>query len=266
MQSFFILIPILLVLYLVYKYSFFLPPIKGLPVLMYHSIDDSLMPGPLNVTPLQFEKQLQYLQRNNYSTILFSDLITCLNENRALPPKVVMITVDDGNKNNFTKMYPLLKKYDARANIFLVSNFINKCSMQTKVDSYLSSEDINQMDPRIIEFGLHTYDHVNYNRLNKEEINADIIKCKQQLSELGIRYSSSFAYTYGAYPKKDLIKRTELFEVLKSNNIELAFRIGNRVNKIPLTNKFLIKRIDIRGTDSFFNFRTKIQKGRVKLF
>jgi hypothetical protein len=46
--------------------------------------------------------------------------------------------------------------------------------------------------------------------------------------------------------------------------IKLAFRIGNRVNKLPLKNYFEVKRISIQGSDSMWTFKTKLLKGREK--
>ncbi|HWK06197.1 MAG TPA: hypothetical protein VNS58_21295 [Puia sp.] len=56
-----------------------------------------------------------------------------------------------------------------------------------------------------------------------------------------------------------------LFEILGENGIHLAFRIGNRINSLPLRNKFLIQRLDIRGDEPFLLFRISLAFGR-KLF
>ena len=55
-----------IILFAVIQYSFLVPPVKGLPVLMYHLIDDTLPPDGMNVTPTQFSEQLNYLKTNNY--------------------------------------------------------------------------------------------------------------------------------------------------------------------------------------------------------
>ena len=233
---------------------------------MYHKIDDTIPADHLNVPPAQFEKHLEYLNAKGYTTISFSELIDYSNKNIALPPKAVMITADDGYRNNFTRMYPLIVKYNCKANIFLVSSSIGKLPSDEDGNLYLSLEDLREMNEQHIQYGLHTFDHKNYAPMDEADITEDLIKCKSQLSELGINFQPCFAYTYGSYPKKDELKRNKLFEILKNHNIQLAFRIGNRINKLPFGNKLLIKRIDIRGSDSFLDFKTKLQKGRLKLF
>ena len=255
-----------LIIFAIIRYSFLVPPVEGLPVLMYHKIDSSIPPDHLNVRCDQFEKQLQFLNSRKYSTISFGQLLDYVRTGIPLPPRPVMITFDDGYKNNFTQMYPLLKKYNCLGNIYLVSSFINRLPSPTDPNEYMTVDDLNNMDAEIIQYGLHTYDHLDYNKLDAQAIEHDLKKSKKQLNEYGIEFTPCFAYAYGSYPKKDIEKRKKLFDILESNGIGLAFRIGNRINKLPLQNKFLVERIDIRGTDSFFEFKTKLKKGRVKLF
>ena len=73
------------------------------------------------------------------------------------------------------------------------------------------------------------------------------------------------AYPYGNFPKKKNLKK-DFFRLLEKNNIKMAFRIGNRVNKFPFKNKFEIQRIDVKGQDSLFTFKCKLRLGKLKLF
>ena len=73
------------------------------------------------------------------------------------------------------------------------------------------------------------------------------------------------AYTYGAYPKKGAA-RQNLLQVLKQKDIQLAFRIGNRLNHLPVKDPFVVQRIDIRGNESFQQFRKKLLRGGRRFF
>jgi hypothetical protein len=46
----------------------------------------------------------------------------------------------------------------------------------------------------------------------------------------------------------------------------MAFRIGNRLNQIPIKNRFEMQRIDIKGQDSLFTFKWKLRLGKLRLF
>lgn len=264
---FLIIISTIVLLFFVFEYSFLVPKIKGLRVLMYHKIESVIPQDFLTVSTRQLEQHFQILQQKNYNCISLQDLIDYQLFQKPLPINPFLITLDDGYYNNFTELYPLLLKYNYKAVIFLVAIFINSKEINEAGEkSYLSVDEIKLMNPNFIEFALHSFDHKSYNDLTIEEIQTDIKKTKQKLDALDIKYFPCHAYTYGAFPKKDETKRNEMYKILSHENIELAFRIGGRVNKLPLENPYLIQRIDIRGTDSLFQFRAKLRTGRAKLF
>lgn len=233
-----------------------------LPVLMYHKVDDEVPPDYLTVSTKQLKKQLQYLNKNNFTCILLGDLISYVKNKKKLPLKPVLLTFDDGYKNNYTNLYSLLREYNCKANIFLVADFIETDNTKISENKYLSVSDIKKMKSDIIEFGLHTVNHKNFNDITIQEIDEDLKKSQLKLKLLSIPLQPCFAYTYGAYPKKDKNKRDEIFKCLQNNNVELAFKIGNRVNQLPLKNKYLIQRIDIRGDESFLMFKIGLHFGK----
>jgi peptidoglycan/xylan/chitin deacetylase (PgdA/CDA1 family) len=237
-----------------------------LPVLMYDKVDDDVTPDYLTVSTKQLKKQFEYLNKNNFTCILFSDLIRYVRNEKKLPPKPVLLTFDDGYENNYTNLYPLLLEFNCKANIFLVSDFVETENIQISENKHLSVSDIKKMKSDIIEFGLHTVNHKSYNDLTIQEIDEDLKKSQLKFKTLSIPFQPCFAYTYGAYPKKDEQKRTEIFKCLQNNNVELAFKIGNRVNKLPLKNAYLIQRIDIRGDESFLMFKIGLHFGKKILF
>jgi hypothetical protein len=239
---------------------------RGLPVLMYHKVTDIGAGDDLTVNTVDLERQFRYLNSKGYNSIFLSDLVSYLHENKALPPMPVLLTFDDGYQNNYTLLYPLLKQYKLKGNIFLVAGFIQspQDAVASKSD-FLHIDDIKNMSSHTVQFGLHSYDHKNYNNLTISEIEEDIRSCRNRLNDLNIPYQPCLAYTYGSFPKKDAKKRNTMFRTLEANGIQCAFRIGNRVNKLPVKNRFLIQRIDIRGNESFGLFRLFLVAGK-KIF
>ena len=98
-------------------------------VLMYHRVVDNLETDHdhtelgLLVSRDIFEKQIAYLSRN-YNIVTLQTLAEAVKEGRKLPAKSVAISFDDGWRDNFTHAYPILKKYNAPAMIFLTTDFI----------------------------------------------------------------------------------------------------------------------------------------------
>lgn len=239
---------------------------NGLPVLMYHKVVESGNADDLTITTRELERQFKYLIRKKYTPIFLSDLLGQLYDQQQLPTKPVLLTFDDGYRNNFTCLYPLLQKYGLKANIFVVTGFIESSADQLyPKNEFLHVDDIRDMSNELIQFGLHSYDHKSYNDLTISEIEEDIRKCRKQLDMFNIPYQPCLAYTYGAFPKKDTKKLHQMYRTMQANGIRCAFRIGNRVNKLPVKDKFLIQRIDVRGDESFSRFKLMLKTGK-KIF
>ncbi len=100
-----------------------------LTVLCYHRImdtppdfpfDSDLVSASLN----QFEQQLSYVSKK-YEVINFRILHHYIKQGD-FPPKALIITFDDGYEDNYLNAYPLLKKFDLTATMFVTAGFINK--------------------------------------------------------------------------------------------------------------------------------------------
>ena len=93
-------------------------------ILMYHRF--SKFPEPFKTPQVFFEKQLKYLQQR-YNFISFNDYLqTFHRENVSLPKNPMLLTIDDGFRDNYEYAYPLLQKYDVPATIFLTTDFVSR--------------------------------------------------------------------------------------------------------------------------------------------
>lgn len=79
----------------------------------------------LSVTPELFNAQLDRIQAEGYTTISLYDLINHLATGAGLPAKPVILTFDDGYRDNYENAFPALKAHGMRATIFVVVDFIN---------------------------------------------------------------------------------------------------------------------------------------------
>ncbi|MEI6899760.1 MAG: polysaccharide deacetylase family protein, partial [Bacteroidota bacterium] len=99
-----------------------------------------------------------------------------------------------------------------------------------------------------------------------EEMKNDLSSCFEGMEKLHLPYSKVLAYPYGGFPKKDPLLNGKMKVIFRDFGLLFALRIGNRINKLPLNDRYEMKRIDIKGTDGFTTFKTKLKKGRQKLF
>ena len=252
-----------IIIFVQIRCSLFTPRAKGLPILMYHKVSEGYISGT-SVTVDQLEQQFLFITQQNYNCIRLSDII---NPDFVYPIKPLLITFDDGYLNNFELLYPMLIKHKLNAAIMLPAKFIGLTS-EWETEPPLPLMDFThllQMDSQFIEFGLHSFGHQNYSTLTFGEVANDIARCFKTLKDHQIPVVPILAYPYGAYPREHPQKE-QFFNVLKENGVEAGLRIGNRYNQPGTTNKYELKRIDIKGTDSFRTFKTKLKKGRVRMF
>ncbi len=193
-----------------------------LPVLMYHKVSRAEIPERLNVSPEQLESQFRYLSENGFQSISIRELIEHIYEGKKIQKRAILITFDDGYNSHFSNVYPLLLRYNLKATIFLTAAFV-QTNENTSEREYLHIKEILTMQRDRVEYGLHTMDHKSYNDLSTTEIEDDIEKTLQLFAKLDIPVEPCFAYTYGAFPRKDPRKREELFKIFEKKGIRLAF-------------------------------------------
>ena len=95
-------------------------------ILMYHHVipENENPPWlPPTVTLEDFERGIAYL-RQAADIVPLDSLVSRLVQKQPLPPKAVSITFDDGYKDNYRFAYPILRKYNLPATIFLNTGFI----------------------------------------------------------------------------------------------------------------------------------------------
>ncbi|MFZ5979896.1 MAG: polysaccharide deacetylase family protein [Candidatus Zixiibacteriota bacterium] len=123
------------------------PPERPL-MLMYHRVlenierDNKYTQNGIAVSRDTFEKQMAYLAKY-YRPVSLDDFVAGLTAGKILPKKAVVITFDDGWRDNYTFAYPVLKKYAIPATIFLTTDFIDRRDLFWFVEAALLLEEGN---------------------------------------------------------------------------------------------------------------------------
>ena len=91
-------------------------------ILLYHRVGNyKFVPYELYATLPLFEKQIRYLLKREYRIVPLDELKDII-VNGGLKEDYAAITFDDGFSDTFLNAYPLLKKYNLPATVFLVAN------------------------------------------------------------------------------------------------------------------------------------------------
>lgn len=216
---------------------------------MYHSITEEVQPGNrLQVSKETFRRQMHFLKKHNYKVIPLERLADLIKEKKRIPNKTVIITFDDGYKNNYLYAFPILKKYNLYATIFLIVNEIDRLKQDR-----LSWEEIKQMqDSGLISFGSHTLDHPFLTELSsEEELRRQIFDSKRILEERLAKPVYAFAYPAGRFNGK-------VKNLVKEAGYKLAVTT-NPGKRFPNDDIFALKRIRIsENTRNLFIFWIKV--------
>ena len=230
---------------------------------MYHKVSKDINDG-LTITSDKLESHFKYFTKKNYTCLPLKKVLE--SKDASIPKRSFVLTFDDAYLNNLQLLYPLLQKYGFHATIMLPVGYLGKTNVWDKgSEPLMDYRQLQSMDSTFVSFGLHSHKHISMKSSSFEEISKDISSCFQDLKQKQIEFLPVLAYPYGAYPKDR--KTFDAFaELLSKLGVTHGLRIGNRINKWPLKTRYEIRRIDIRGDDSLWTFKTKLKKGRVKMF
>ena len=104
---------------------------RKVAILAYHRIDwATRYPWSItpNVTPDNFDLEMRYLHQR-YHIISLDELSNNLSDLKVLHPNTAVVTIDDGYKDTYLNAYPILRKYNTPATVFLTTGHIGTGSL-----------------------------------------------------------------------------------------------------------------------------------------
>lgn len=213
----------------------------GVPILMYHSV--SISANRLCIPPQKLDQQFTWLQQNGFNTITMKRLLYSLNKHQALPSRAIVLTFDDGYRDNYDQAFPLLQKHHMVATIFLMTAKIG-----TAVG--LTPDQIKHMQEYGIEFGSHTVHHVDLRYVSAAGLISEIQGSKHILENILGEKVVSFSYPSGKYTAATI-------QAVKDAGFEGA--VTTAPGKImPNYNVYLLPRVRVNGDESLSQFIASI--------
>ncbi len=157
------------------------------PVLMYHGVsDDPWGASELFVSPGELERQLCLLLDRGYTPIWFEDL-----KHVDQIQKPILLTFDDGYRDNYTDLFPLLQQYHVKATLFLVSGYLDNAGN-------VSPGQVREMqDSGLVSIQCHTQYHPDLDTLDYEQQVEELCWSKLALLRLTDREPYVIAYPRG---------------------------------------------------------------------
>ncbi|MCY6370996.1 polysaccharide deacetylase family protein [Clostridium ganghwense] len=169
----------------------------GIPVLMYHSIGFE-KDNPVRLPVKNLEKQMKYLKDNNYTTLSLDEVYDYFQNNKPIPEKSIVLTFDDGYLDNYTKLYAVMKKYEFKGTIFVITKAINN------EKDYLTSKQLKELENNNLSIESHTACHENLSELSYDKQLKTLKNSKEFLEKTLNKKVKYIAYPYGKYNKDTL--------------------------------------------------------------
>lgn len=218
---------------------------NGVPVLNYHQVND-VDNNALTVPTEEFERQMSYLRNEGYHAITPDQLNDYLNNGSPLPEKPVLITFDDGYRDNYENAFPILKKYDMTATIFLVSDFMDR------FDNYLTWAQVQEMSESGIYMGVHTLSHFELTGLSDTDLDQQLEGGKLAIEWKTLKFAEYIAYPCGSYNDKVLAHT-------RKSGYKGGFTVHYDLVH-PGDNPYLLSRVPIFGhnSHSFLKFKLRL--------
>ena len=169
-----------------------------------------------------FEKQLQYLQKQHYKTLTMDEFHRWKKGELEVPYKSVLITFDDGFLSNYHYAFPLLKKYNMNATVFLIGKSVDLATQEEwdgNIKTYMPMSLVEKSKEEYpnIDFCSHSYGLHEQNALRENSIND--MKDDDTIFQQLIVKTNVFAYPFGSYNQA-------ITEALKEKDYVMAFRYG----------------------------------------
>ncbi|HYP28465.1 MAG TPA: polysaccharide deacetylase family protein [Blastocatellia bacterium] len=171
-------------------------------VLYYHRIGES---DVLTKPPDEFRRDLEYLKKN-YDCVSFSELCGRLRSGAPARRRSVVITFDDGYRDNFTEAVPVLREAGVTATFFVATGFIDtrrefphdlKEGREKARFPKLSWDDLRAMEAEGFEIGSHTVNHANLGKADDKTVEREVNESLAALNNhLGAR-ARCFSFPWG---------------------------------------------------------------------
>jgi peptidoglycan/xylan/chitin deacetylase (PgdA/CDA1 family) len=178
---------------------------QTIPILTYHRFAEDCN-SLLCLRSSTFENQMRYLKENGFHVISPDELLAFLENEQRLPKKSLLITMDDGYRSVYEVAYPILKKYEFTATLFIYTNFVGVSKMAITWDQ------LKEMKADGFSIGSHTIYHSDLTISKDGETEADwmtrihkeLYGSKKIIDKKLRQDTYLLAYPYGKYDQHSI--------------------------------------------------------------
>ncbi len=179
---------------------------RSLRVLMYHKVND-LANNRMSIPVSHFDEQMDELREFGYTTVGLDAVLAHYLERKPLPHGAVLITFDDGYRDNLVNAAPVLRKYGYPAVQFVPIAYVGETTPLPH-ERYLSArgvrnptvdwDEIRELETYGVRIESHGISHKPLAELELDEAAREIAISKLKLEERLGRTVRAFSYVKGS--------------------------------------------------------------------
>ena len=223
---------------------------------MYHKVAPAAE-DEHTVSVARLERQLRWLREEQFQFTTIAHVL-----GGTLPERPVLLTFDDAYVDTLEFARPVLRALEVPAVVFVPTAYIGQTSSWDRdARPLMDAAQLHTLAADGFELALHSHRHENYAGLTAAQVTADVREGFSTLQRLGLATVPALAYPYGGRPR-DAGARSAMQAALRECGVRLAFRVGNRVNGLPLAAPLEIQRLSVRGDHSFAGFQRRVRWGK----
>jgi peptidoglycan/xylan/chitin deacetylase (PgdA/CDA1 family) len=221
---------------------------RTLRVLMYHKVND-LWPNPTTVPTAVFAEQMSLLGELGYTPVSLDAVLAHYLEGAPLPSRAVLLTFDDGYRDNLQNALPILREHGYPAVLFVPVGFLDDTRPLPHEESLrllgirnetVDWEELAELEAGGIRVESHGIGHRPLSELDPGEATREIALSKLRLEERLGREVAAFAFVKGSLADY----RPEHASLVQQAGYRLAFTSVSGANG-PATDRFRLRRYNV---------------------
>lgn len=135
---------------------------EGVPIVLlrYHCVSDDIWGSePLFMSPSSLEEQIRTMRDMGCSFLTFEDL-----DKIDQYEKPVFLTFDDGYRDNYEELFPILKRYNVKATIFVITGGIGG-------SRFMDAGQLRELsESGLVSLQSHTVSHKDMRQMSDEQL------------------------------------------------------------------------------------------------
>ncbi len=201
--------------------------LSPVPILLYHAVTDDPPEwiAPFAVSPAAFARHLDAVVASGREPFTVSQYTDGLRGKADLPPRSVLITIDDGFADFADNALPALTARKLPSTLYVATGALADQSHDCVFPpaQMLRSADLTGLEVAGVEIGAHSHTHRQLDRLPEREVNAELSRSGDLLAgALGHR-ARSFAYPHGYW-------RPRVRDLVGEAGFDSACAVGNALS------------------------------------